>query len=519
VLGLTAWVGDDENDGFTFNPTAAIAATLLFVMACTFIFAGVWGTDRAHRLAAELVVNQAAPKDYTESDPNHIPLMSSEMALQKARQGMNQVQIKDVGDFQGNKTTNASSIFEVNEGTFQSINNHIYWIFAPRPTGWRNSNKVDGIVPFYMKVDAEDPNQAAVAVMKDDQGGRIAIRYSPAGYYSHDLERYVWNKYHSKVRNDATLEIDDQGRPFYTLSKDRLTLNHQSTLPATLLLVNAQTGQIEEKKLTEVPDWVDRVYSQDTVKDMVGWWGEWANATWQISEQSANRYKVSGDPVLVYARGGHPSFQVILTSYNSDTSASYLMMVDARTGKADSFQIPNLTLSSVASNAITKSAAQKGKNKLVPSHLVLYSVYGQLTWASPLEAEEDDHHIYQGMALVSATDPNGSTVVIGTSKASALEQYRQMVARGQGTNVNPESGGNFKTMAGTVQYVNAIVENGNTVFYFGLAEDKSYQFKATPNDDMPELRSIHIGAKVRVGYLDVGGKRLDVGSYDDVAIG
>ncbi|MDF2461042.1 MAG: hypothetical protein K0S68_445, partial [Candidatus Saccharibacteria bacterium] len=402
---------------------------------------------------------------------------------------------------------------------FQSIKNQAVYIVPATPSGWRDSNRVNGIVPFYFKINAEDPNAPAVAVSKDDTGQPIQIKYSPGGYFEHDIDRLVWKSYNSKVRTDPTLEIDDNGRPYYTVTKDRLTLNKMPTVPQSLLIVDAQTGEIEEYDLDKVPAWVDRVYSQETVANMIDWWGHWSKAPWQVRDQKANRYKLAEDPVMVYTKSGTASYQAILTSWNSDTSASYLMTVDARTGVAKAFTIPNLTLESVARGHIVNSPGQTGRIKYHPPHMVLYRIYGQLAWLSPVEVEGDVDHVYKGVGIVSATDNSGQSAVIGTNKADALAKFRQNIAKGVGSNAPPSEAGNNRVLQGTVSWVNNIVSDGNTVFWFGLEEHPQFQFRGVPNDDiLPELKTVHPGAKVKVGFLDVGSATVDVGSFDNLAV-
>ncbi len=516
ILAITSYAGDDDRNGFTFNFGTGAASMLLIIMFGLHVFSGVWNTERAHQLSGALTATMGDPglSDINDPDPEQIPQMNEPMALNKARQAMNQLTNIQVGEFRGN----ASSVFEITGGTYQIIRGKTYWVFPPRPTGWRNSNKVNGIAPFYMRVSATDPNAEAEAITQTNDGKPIAITYSPGGYFSHDIFRHVWTAHPGKVLNDPTLEIDDNGVPWYTLTKEKLTLNSMPTVPNTLLLVNASSGEITEFPLDKVPAWVDRIFSEHTVKTWAGWWGRWAQAKWQFNEATANRYKVpdSEEPAIVYNKSGHASFRLILTSYSSDTAASYLVMVDARTGKATIYQIKNLTVASVAESAISKSPGTNvGNVKLRPTMLIPYKVYGQLAWVSPMEAEGDDHHLYRGTGIVSATDPNGSTVAVGVTKQQAFDKWRQVAFRGQGTDKGQSENSNVKTVSGTVAWVNNLVENGNSVIYFGLAEDPKHQFKASPGDDIPEIRTIHVGAKVTVSYVDVGDYRLDVNGYND----
>ncbi len=50
---------------------------------------------------------------------------------------------------------------------------------------------------------------------------------------------------------------------------------------------------------------------------------------------NANRFQVSGQPVMVYTGAGHPVWRILLTSYNSGNSVSKIVEMNAATGGDD----------------------------------------------------------------------------------------------------------------------------------------------------------------------------------------
>ena len=479
---------------------------LVAVFICAFMYGwhihGVWTNGRAQQLAQEVKVQKEPISAYPDTDANHILQVPQETADFKAQQVL-----------ASSTEHNINTFFAVDGSALQSVNQHLYWVFWLKPTGYRNSNKAGGIVPGYVVVDAEDPD--ASAQMK--VGARYSQRYVPGGVFGLKLKRHLWkNGYSGKVITDLTMEVDDNWKPHFTASIDRRTVGAKSTIPGAVLVVEPLSGETKEYSLKKSPDWIDRIYSEETVKTMLNWWGEWGKAPYNmISESSANRYKVADeeDPVLVYTKEGYPVWQVIMTSWNKDTSASYLALFDARKNRVRLYQIPGLTLASTAANTIHGNSSNT--RKLEPVHLALHQIYGQLTWVASMITEGGGTSANQGVALLKATDINGENVVQAQDMGTALTNYRVKLARGF-NNQTPSEQATSLSIDGTIVKLGQIVKDGQTIFYIRLESDKKHVYRASVASGDPELPFIETGHKVRLGYLDSGNVERDVGNFDDL---
>lgn len=484
----------------------------ILVFTCFWATGGrVWNQHRASSLANLVHVVKEPVGSYPNTDPNHILMVPEETATFEANNVLGSA-TKD----------NISTIFGLGAGTLQSVGQHLYWLYPLVPSGWRNSNRVHGASPGFVIVDAEDPNVPAQLKLG------YHMRFFPGGKYDHSLARYLWTHgYSGSKLADMTLEVDDTWKPFFTVSVDRLTLNFKPMVPKAMLIVDPQTGKIQRHALNDIPDWVDRVYSQGTVKQMLNWWGEWGNAPYKFwSESSAGRFKVATgeDPVLVYTSTGHPVWQAILTSWNRDTSAAYLALFDARDNEVRLYQIPDLTLMSTAANTIFGSPSNL--RKLEPAHMTLHRIYGQLTWVAPMISEVSTgrpNYAVQGLALMKANVLDGNSVALANSgnKADSLAIYRQKLAQGD-NNAGPQQNSQDKTADGVVARVSQAIENNSSVYYFILAVDSTHVYRAALTTSLTghlELPFIAAGAHVRITYTDVGGNTSrDVGSYDDLGL-
>ena len=512
-VGVGAWTG-------------LVVAAVVFVVGLVFGGGGVFSQGRASQLAGLLNVT-VHEKPSSPSEPIAVPPTDDAHMLMVPRQVANNSAKQAL-------TGNIGTIYElqVRHAELASVGGTLQWAYPLAPSNWQTQNRVDGIVPGYISVNAENPSLPAVPKVDDLGTDKVQYRmkYYPEGYWGHSIDRLIWAKYPSSVITDITLEPDDTGKPYFTATIDRLTLNMQPTVPETLLVIDAWTGDIVEHALNNIPDWVDRVYSQATVEHMLDWWGEWGNpksAPYALMFQnSADRYKVDKDrnPELVYVKGGHPFWQTVMTSYNSDTTGTYYALVDARTAKTDLYKIDGLSLEGKASDTI--SHAGDNLRKLVPAHLTIHNIYGRLTWVAPMLREgaplgETDESPFLGLALLPVDAANNSSALVlkydGDVKADALATYRQFLANG--TDVSgPSENSQKSTIEGQVLRVGQPIKTGNEYSYtFILKEDPNHVYTAeTSKKDRPELPFIREGTRVRITYFDTGDAYRTVVAYDDL---
>jgi hypothetical protein len=478
---------------------------------------GVWTESRAQTLAHEVHAVQTKVGSYPDTDANHIVVVPEQVARRSASVAMS------------SGSGNLSTAYQLLEPQLQSVGKHAYWIIGMRPSGWRANNRVHGLVPGYVVVDAEDPSAPATVRTKDATGKKLSIAYSDRGSFSHNLDRHVWTHgYAGTPVQDWTLEVNDQWQPYWTASANRLTMNFVATVPNSLLTVNAQSGAIQRYSLENMPKWVDRIYSADTVREMLNWWGNYAtNKSYGflgMGRSSVNRFQVHGNPTLVYTKEGYPVWQVEMSSRNNDSSVAYLALFNGRDDTVRLYQIPDLPLESTVVNAVENS--NQNIRKLTPAHLALHKIYGKLTWVAPLVPNEDgdvaSSATMQGVALIPADSQlSGGDIIIEQSMSKALNDY-QTLLNGSAT-VKPGEDASLAVKTGVVTNVSApINENGKTVFYFTLKSDAHSLYRvgidpAADNSNL-EVPLIKTGKKVTISYRDTGSARRDVQSYDDLSV-
>src|SRR5262249_47722171 len=123
------------------------------------------------------------------------------------------------------------------------------------------------------------------------------------------------------------------GLPFYTVTLLSPRLGWTFDAPAGVLVIDAHPGRIARYAWGDSPSGVDRVYSQKMAMAIANWYGQYSQAGFQgLGSSNANRFQVSGEPVMVYTGTGHPFWRMLLTSHNNDNSVSRIIEMSAAAG-------------------------------------------------------------------------------------------------------------------------------------------------------------------------------------------
>ncbi|HIA91920.1 TPA: hypothetical protein EYO12_02265 [Candidatus Saccharibacteria bacterium] len=492
------------------NPGGYLAAGLVVLIMIWGGLAAVnhpWTQEGADELVELIDVQNAEVDEYPATDPTHVVLVNADIATFKANQSM----------ASGPQVAgrNLETVLAPGEPVLQQVNGHLYWIVELQFTGFRTASQIDHTIPGYIVVDAEDPN---AAVQFRDEFEMTFVPYTPQFLSSQRIERQLFtNGYATYNLDDLTIEVDDEWNPYYTLAISRPL--HSGTgkgnRPVGFLVIDPQDGDVTRYDLDEVPEWVDRVYSSETVSELLGYWGAWANAPRQLIETPSNRFDVSGEPGLVYTQDGRAVWQVLMTSQNSDTSASSVILVDARTGEATKY-----TTSSgitIEENVIdVMRATDNNRQRHNPVNPQLYSIYGELSWVAsfvPSTEEGNSNDSFAAVAIMPATRADTASVVYSTSYREALSEYRQVLASNFSSD-DPNTEATSVAAEGTVEAIASSVVEGNTLYYIRLADDE--RTFIGPVGESLDLPFVAVGDEVRIRFFDVGSPfgEVDISSFD-----
>jgi hypothetical protein len=479
----------------------SIGSVVAFTAAVAFGITWLVGHNSDHDAyrASHLVSVTVEPGDrLPASSTASMVIVSPDIATTKASQAM-------ATGLAGQR--NYSTYLQLGPATLQYTDGQMWYVFPLEFDGAGNKARLHAVVPGYIMVSAEDPD----AVPVEHYDGAYSMIVSLGGGQGSEPDRWAYDHgYSGYVLDDPTLELDDQGLPFYTVTLMSPRLGWTFTAPAGVLVINAHTGQISRYRLGEAPDWVDRVYSQDVAEEIANWYGEYSQAGFQgLGSSNANRFQVSGAPVMVYTGTAHPAWRMLLTSYNSDNSVSKIIEMNAATGAMQIYSpqrpmgIENPVYQAFDNGSGVGAALVKA-NHYQAVNLTLHVIYGHLTWMATYEPESSNPS-FVGVGFVDAYEATANNVVFGSSRSAALQNYlTQLSGETTANGSAPEQGGQVQTVTGKIAQAGWDITGGQKYWYITLAGDPSHVYVGTVSSVGPSLVLAQPGDAVTITVLDVG---------------
>jgi hypothetical protein len=471
-----------------------------------------------------IVVNGLIVVSTTWFDPNakalaaipNIKMVSSSTPLPPTNVGHIVLVTQDVAAYLGQQALasggqNLGSIYhtENSEYTLQSVRGHLYWI---SPLVYNNvwANLGQWQSPGYVVVDAEDPNASP------QLRTGYHMRYLPDALLNQDLLRHVYlSGYVNGDLADPTLEVDDNWRPYFTVSLMQPTRGFTGEVVSRALVVDTQTGAIASYPPAKVPAWVDRVIPADSVNQYLTWWGLYAHAPWFNPSGQNQQSPATDTPELVYNQVDQPVWLEPMTSNaGSDNSSTGVILFDTRDMTGRFYPLTGL---GVTDNVISafKSNPANIRNYDV-GNVELYQIYGEPTWVATFTQANSYGASFQAVGMVDARHLNGANVIMASNKADALAAYAQWLAdhNVNGTGAAPSA--KQVTITGKLARISAATERGETVYYMTL-DGQSKIFKAGLALS-PELPLAQPGDTVSVTYLDTGQNVVTLTAFNDQSI-
>jgi hypothetical protein len=459
-----------------------------------------WFDGNVKALAAiPTVVNEPSSTPLPPTDVNHIVLVTQGVASYLGQQVL-------AGNGQ-----NLGSIYNTveEEYTLQSVKGHLYWI-APLVYNnvWANIGRWE--TPGYVQVDAEDPNT------QPQLKTGFHLRYLPDAILNQDLIRHVYlSGYTNGNLADPTLEVNDDGTPYFTISLMQPTRGFTGDVVKQVLLVNPQSGNITPYAPEKVPSWVDRIIPAASVDQYLTWWGKYKTAPWFNPSGAGQQVPATDMPELVYNQVDQPVWLEPMTSNNgSDNSTTGVMLFDTRdmTGRF-------YPLNGLGATANVETTFKDNPNNIrnyQVGNVQLYQIYNEPTWVATFVQKNDFGGSFQAVGIVDARKLTGANVIMAPTKSQALAGYVQWLADNNVPGTTPTPSGKPVTVTGRVTRINAATERGTTV-YSMLLEGQQHIFKAGLALS-PQLPLVQPGDTVKVTYLDTQETVVTLTAFNDESI-
>jgi len=389
---------------------------------------------------------------------------------------------------------------QVTLGTFniQKVNKDLYWVAPLLHSGFFKWQKNLQGTNGYVMVNA--CNERDVKLVQEINGKKVYIKYQSEAYFGDNLERYLYlHGYWHTGLTDYSFEIDDDGTPYWVVTKYKKTIGFSGEDARGVVIVNAQTGDVKEYPLDKTPAWVDRVQPGEFVENQLNNWGEYVKGYWNFSNEG--KLKITEQVSLVYGEDNNAYWYTGLTSVGADESTVGFVLVNTRTKKAVWYKQSGAT-EFAAQNSAKGKVQEKGFSASMP---IPYNINNIPTYVMTLK---DNGGLVKMYAMVAIEDY--TIVGVGNTLNEALMAYK---------NAFNQSGNKIKTKSKTVVNVaksiitriNGDVKNGNTYYYFTLKDyPKIFIGSSQISNEFPVTI---LGDSVTVTYDNDNQEIIDVSTF------
>ncbi len=498
IAGILNMVFDREEQRFTItnkrNFKIAIGILAIAVVLPTLASTPIIRA-KAYRNLLGTVKESEFTKDVSPVNVNEIRIVDEDMAMK-------------LGDKKLGEVPAIGSVSKLGKFHIQKVGEKLYWV-APLVhrdfIKWvTNMGGTNG----YVMVSANDPQD--VKLVQKANGEDVKIVYQPDAYILQDLHRHVYIKGGmSRGMADYTLEIDDNGKPFWVVSLYEHKVGFGGANVNGTAIVDAKTGETKFYSIKDTPEWVDRIQPEEFVIDQINSWGVYVNGFINSVISEKGVLKVTEGTSLVYGEDDKSYWYTGITSAGGDESTIGFMLVDSRTKEAKLYKQPGAT-EMAAMKSAEGSVQEKNYEATFP---VMYNILGQPTYVSSLK---DKAGLVKRVVFVSVEDYN--IVGVGRDKAEAMKNYKDALESG-GSGLEIDESDEFdKELEATVKRIAADTKNGNTIYYLTLDTDDGNIFYATSKISK-ELPLTKEGDKIKITFSKDEKDVIEIDEFDNYNIG
>lgn len=406
------------------------------------------------------------------------------------------------------KEIGLGSRYDIGTMRIQTVDGKLYWVgpFQHKSwTRWLNN----GSAPGYLMVNSNNYDDARMVTEKYE------INYGTDGFYfDNHVPRYLYkNGYASVGLEDFTMEIRDDGQPFWVVSKIKKSVGFGGVTIDAVVTVNASNGDIQEYPVSKAPSWIDRIQPDSMVADRIEDWGRFISNWWNAYFIGTDVIVPTPGTLLVYTKDGRAMWY---TGVQSDESGNTtkdgtmgFFMVDSRSGEATFYRRSGIT-ESVAMTAMEGRVQEYGYKATNP---IPYNVNGRSTFISILK---DDNGNAQMIGLVAYDNRN--LVAVGNTLQSAVRSYLTVLSANAGDN-SVNEGIEQITITGTVDRLGFQSLNGQSQLFFTFAEPE-YEDKIFSASSETALGTVltQTGDQVKITVMSLDHPEISVTEFTNLSM-
>ena len=348
------------------------------------------------------------------------------------------------------------------------------------PIKWLTNQK-EGI-PAYIRIDMATQNTELVKLEK-------GIRYSESEYFNRNIYRHLRFNYPTYMFDQLSFEINDEGVPYWIcpVKKFNIGLFGGQTI-GKVVLCNAVTGETEEYKIEDCPQWVDRAYPADLLIQLYNYHGMLKNGFFNsilgqkgcLKTTDGYNYLALEDDVWVYTG---------ITSVSGDRSNVGFVLMNQRTMETRYYSCAGAEEYS----AMESAEGQVQNLKYTAAFPLLLNISGEPTYFMALK---DGAGLVKKYAMVNIQ--KYQNVAIGDTVAECEKAYVKLLSA---NGISSEGGElTMETVSGKIKRVAQAVIDGNSHCYVVL-ENKDLVFDI-PVTEYPEIVKYDVGDTLTIEYTE-----------------
>lgn len=338
------------------------------------------------------------------------------------------------------------------------------------------SNRQSGI-PGYVMVDPVNVTDANYIKLEKP------IKYSDSGYFGDDLTRKLRFSYPTKIFGNCSFEIDDNGNPYYIVACMQPRISMLGAYDVNeVIIFDPVSGSSDIYALSEVPTWVDNVFTGTLASQKYDWYGTLKNGFWN-SIIGNKDCKVTTDDYGYIVIGDDVWFFTGVTSVTSDESNIGFIISNARTGEYKFYQVTGAEEYS----AMESAQGQVQEKGYVASFPSLINVSGEATYIMVLK---DSGGLVKLYALVNVE--NYAIVATGSTQTEAKEEYLKLLKQNGVIDELPEKeeiqSPNVAETNVEIVDINVYTVGGESVFYISASDGQIYKQRLCDDEGLIILR-------------------------------
>lgn len=345
---------------------------------------------------------------------------------------------------------------------------------------WLNNQK-NGI-PAYIMVDMTTQDTSLVRL---DKG----MKFSESEYFMRNIHRYLRFNFPTKIFDDVSFEIDEEGTPYFVASTVTYRIGLWSGKDISgAVLVNAVTGECNYYDVKNVPSWVDQVFSSDMIVEQLVYNGKYRSGFFNsifgqkgvLQPTEGYNYLAINDDVWLYTG---------ITSVTSDESNVGFVLCNLRTKETKYYAIPGAEEYSAMSSA-QGQVQHLNYNATFP---LLLNISNRPIYFMSLK---DGAGLVKMYAFVDVQQYH--IVGTGNTVSEAQSDYFSKLS-----DENIEAKPQESTIVfGTIAKIGSAVVEGNTVYYIKLGESDTLY--SVPVNMLPELSFAEKGEQITISLSEDG---------------